>query len=64
MQEMMLTVEQAAERMQLHPDTIRRQLNSGALRGVKRGRWRIPESALLEPAPKNPKPATESAGGQ
>jgi excisionase family DNA binding protein len=63
MQEMLLTVEQAAERLQLKPETIRRQLLRGALRGVKRGRvWRVPESALLEPAPKNPKPAT--AGGQ
>lgn len=49
--EMLLTVEQVAQRLQLHPETIRRQLLSGVLRGVKRGRqWRIPESALLETA--------------
>ncbi len=47
--ELLLTVEQTAERLQLHPDTIRRQLTRGFLRGVKRGRqWRIPESALSE----------------
>ena len=52
--EMLLTVEQVAQRLQLHPETIRRQLNSGVLRGIKRGRtWRVPESALTEPAPKS-----------
>lgn len=50
--EMLLTVEQVAERLQLHPETIRRQLNAGVLRGVRRGRqWRVPESALTEPTP-------------
>ena len=53
--EMHFTVEQVAERLQLHPETIRRQLNAGVLRGVRRGRqWRVPESALTEPAPKRP----------
>src|SRR5690554_2047266 len=47
MAEMYLTVEQVAARLQLHPETVRRQLKSGVLRGVRRGRvWRIPESAL------------------
>ncbi len=49
MTEMFLTVEQAAERLQLSPVTIRRQIKSGALRGVRRGRvYRIPESALSQ----------------
>lgn len=49
--EMLLTIEQAADRLQLHRDTVRRQLKRGALRGVKRGRvWRVPESALTEAA--------------
>jgi excisionase family DNA binding protein len=49
MNEMLLTIEQAAERLQLHPDTVRKQLQRGDLRGFKRGRvWRIPESALTE----------------
>jgi excisionase family DNA binding protein len=53
MVEMFLTVEQAAERLQLHESTIRRQIKAGRLRSVKRGRvHRIPESALLEEAPK------------
>ena len=47
--EMLLTVEQAAERLQLHPETVRRQLKRGELRAIKRGRvWRVPESALTE----------------
>ncbi len=50
--EMHYTVEQVAERLQLHVETIRRQLKAGTLRGTKRGRqWRVPESALTEPAP-------------
>lgn len=50
--EMLLTVEQAAARLQLSVLTVRRQLARGALRGVKRGRvWRVPESALTESAP-------------
>lgn len=53
MTEMFLTVEQAAERLQLHPATIRRQLRTGALRGVRRGRvYRIPESALSQSTPR------------
>lgn len=49
MPEMLLTVEQAAERLQVHRETVRRHLQSGKLRGIKRGRlWRVPESALLE----------------
>jgi excisionase family DNA binding protein len=47
--EMLLTVEQTAERLQLAPFTVREHLKSGKLRGIKRGRvWRVPESALTE----------------
>ena len=50
--EMLLTVEQVAQRLQLNPETIRRQLKTGVLRGVKRGRqWRVPESALTDTTP-------------
>lgn len=50
--EMLLTVEQAASRLHLRPDTVRDHLARGVLRGIKRGRqWRVPESALTEPAP-------------
>ena len=49
MAELLLTVAQAAERLQMNPESIRRQLRRGELRGIKRGRrFRIPESALLE----------------
>ena len=55
MAETLLTVEQAAERLQVHPITVRRHLRSGSLRGVKRGNfWRVPESALLEPPQAEP----------
>ncbi len=56
--EMLLTVDQAAERLQLSPLTVQRQLKRGVLRGIKRGRqWRVPESALTEVAPgRGPEP--------
>lgn len=47
--EMLLTVEQAAQRLQVAQSTVRRFLANGELRGLKRGKlWRIPESALTE----------------
>lgn len=53
MPENLLTVDQAAVRLQLSPTSVRIHLREGKLRGVKRGRaWRIPENALLEPAPR------------
>ena len=49
--ELLLTVEQAAERLHLQPNTVRQHLSRGLLRGIKRGRqWRIPASALMEDA--------------
>lgn len=62
MVEELLTVEQAARRLQLTPWTIREQLKAGKLRGVKRGRgWRIPETALLESVPAPNVPALAAA---
>ena len=50
--EALLTIEQAAVRLQLHPETVRRQIKRGLMRAVKRGRvWRVPESALQEAEP-------------
>lgn len=55
MTEMFLTVEQAAERLQLSPVTIRRQIKSGVLKGIRRGRvYRIPESALSQSSRDSP----------
>jgi excisionase family DNA binding protein len=44
----LLTVEQAAEKLQLHPDTIRRLLRSKQIPGVKLGprQWRVPIKAI------------------
>ena len=52
MSENLLTIDQVAERLQIHPASVRRQLRGGLLRGLKRGKlWRVPESALYEPIP-------------
>lgn len=65
MNETLLTVEQAAERLQVGTFTVREQLRNGRLRGIKRGRlWRVPESALLEssgPTPRAPLPQKQAA---
>ena len=61
-----LTVEQVAERLQYHQDTVRRLLRAGKLQGyrqTRRGGWRIRASAVDHyvmadwadaPAPTNP----------
>jgi excisionase family DNA binding protein len=44
-----LTVEQIAERLQMHPDTIRRFLREGRLRGyrlTRRAGWRVRASEV------------------
>lgn len=47
--ENLLTVEQAAKRLKIAPNTVRIHLNQGLLRGRKQGRqWRVFESALGE----------------
>lgn len=48
--EKLLTPEQAAKALNVHPITVRRWLREGVLRGEKRGKrlWRVPESALSE----------------
>ena len=45
-----LTVEQVAEKLQLHARTVRRMLVAGALPGRKMGpkTWRVPAVALRE----------------
>jgi excisionase family DNA binding protein len=51
--EELLTVDEAAARLKVQPDTVRRWLRSGKLRASKLGRdWRIPASSvegLLKP---------------
>ena len=45
-----MTVEQAAEKLQMHPDTIRRMLRDKQLPGIKLGKrqWRVSAKALHE----------------
>ncbi len=47
-----LTAEQVAARMQVNPETVRRWLRSGRLRGFlagsARGGWRVAESDLQD----------------
>jgi excisionase family DNA binding protein len=62
MMEMLLTVEQAATRLQVDPETIRVRLRRGSLRGLKAGKlWRVPESALMEGSPKTERDEWASA---
>ena len=43
----MLTPEEAADRLALHPETVRLWLRTGRLPGIKAGRvWRVRESVL------------------
>ncbi len=52
----LLTIGEAAERLKLNPETVRRQLRTGALRGIKRGRlWRVPADAIFEATPEKSK---------
>ncbi len=45
--ERFLTVEQVAQTLQVHLDTVRHWLRTGQLKGSKIGRvWRVPESEL------------------
>jgi excisionase family DNA binding protein len=50
MEKAILTVEQAAEILQMHVATVRRMLRLGQLPGMKLGpkEWRIPSDALQE----------------
>lgn len=44
-----LTVKQAALRLRMNPKTVRVELASGKIRGVKKGTvWQIPQSAIAE----------------
>ncbi len=71
MSDELLTVDQAAEKLQMHVATVRRMLRAGQIPGMKLGakEWRIPSAALQEyveratrkpapsaPAPDDPKP--------
>jgi len=50
----LLTLSEAAARLRLHPETVRRWLNSGQLQGRKLGKtkggWRIPASEIARVA--------------
>lgn len=52
MDDSLLTVQQIAERLQLNPQTVRRWLKAGRLKGISLGSdkagWRMRESDLRE----------------
>ena len=57
-----LTVEQAAELLQLRAETVRRLLSKGELPGRKIGRkWRIPEQATSHSSAARPPPAASTS---
>lgn len=61
MPEAFYTVDEAAQRLRMHPDTLRRQLRQGRIRSVRTGKlWRIPESALEAPSIEAAGPSIES----
>lgn len=50
MDDPLLTVDDVAERLKVHPESVRRWLRDGQLIGhrvTRRAGWRIPESAFL-----------------
>ena len=50
MSDELLTVEQAAQKLQMHVATVRRMLRSGQVPGMKLGtkEWRVPDKALQD----------------
>ncbi len=45
--ESLLSIDEAAEKLKTHPETVRRFIRDGQLAGVKMGRnWRVRESDL------------------
>ncbi len=61
MEDELLTVEEAAARLKMHPDTIRRLLREGSMPGVKLGKrqWRISAAALARFIEGDQKPKPE-----
>jgi len=50
MSDELLTVEQAAKKLQMHVATVRRMLRNGQLSGLKLGakEWRVPDRAIQD----------------
>ena len=48
MQHEYLTPEEIAEKLRIHPDTVRRWIRTGALKGVKVGprQWRVTRESI------------------
>ena len=67
MDERLLTVEEVAERLKVHPESVRRWLRDGTLTGhlvTRRAGWRIPESAFLRFARGEPKEGVGSSADE
>ncbi|MDR3739312.1 MAG: helix-turn-helix domain-containing protein [Terracidiphilus sp.] len=61
MDDELLTVEEAAARLKMHPVTVRRMLRAGQLPGRKVGarQWRVSAAALRAYIEGGPKPAAK-----
>ena len=67
MDDPLLTVEEVAERLKVHPESVRRWLREGTLAGhlvTRRAGWRIPESAFLRFARGEAPEGKESEAGE
>ena len=67
MDDRLLTVDEVAERLKVHPESVRRWLRDGTLAGhlvTRRAGWRIPESAFLRFTRGEPSEGPEGGGGE
>lgn len=52
----LLTVDEAASELRVHPETVRRLIRRGDLCAFKAGRaWRVPADSLIPAAPRAPR---------
>ncbi len=58
----LLTVEQAANALKIHPENLREYLRQGTIEGIKIGRaWRISQGAIIEFIERNTRKVEKAA---